>query len=194
MTVQNRLLAAVTAAVLTVGLAASPAMAQDAPAPAPANATGSWQPHKYRFDFMGFTTTYTCDGLADKLRLLLRTMGAEPGFKINESCSRGFDQPDKLASAYLTFASLQPVASGPAVEGSWQHVELAPNHPFDLGRGECELIEQFRDRVLPLFAVRNVVNNVTCVPYQDVGSDFRLSFDVFAPVKPPKGAKPAATK
>jgi hypothetical protein len=125
--------------------------------------------------------------------LLLRIVGAQPGFKVNESCSRGFDRPDKLATAYLTFSSLQPGGPEPGVSGIWQHVELAPNHPFDLGRGECELIEEFRDRVLPLFAVRNVANNVTCVPHQD-SSNFQLSFDVFAPVKPPKGAKPAATK
>ncbi len=204
MTVGNRLMAAIAAISLAAGFAASPVMASaeaaqtepsSSAAPTPADAAaasaGSWQEHKYTFNYMGFTTIYTCDGLGDKLRLLLRIVGAQPGFKVNESCARGPDHPDRLATAYLTFSSLQPGASGPGVNGTWQHVELAANHPFDLGRGECELIEEFRDRVLPLFAVRNVVSHVTCVPHQDVGSDFRLSFDVFAPVKPPKGAKPS---
>jgi len=192
MTIRNRLLTAVVAGtVLSVGVGAFTGTALADPEPALA---GVWQAHQYTFHFMGFTTTYTCDGLADKLRLLLRLTGAGPAFKVNPSCARGFDRPDRLAMAYLTFSSLQPDASNPpnpAASGIWQHVEFAPNHPFDLGRGDCELIEEFRDGVLPLFTVRNVVNNVTCIPHQDTDSDYHLSFDVFVSVKPPKAAKPA---
>ena len=37
----------------------------------PAAQPGSWQPHTYRFYVMGFTSTYSCEGLEDKLKLLL---------------------------------------------------------------------------------------------------------------------------
>jgi hypothetical protein len=50
-----------------------------------------------------------------------------------------------------------------------------------LGLGDCELVEQFRDKVLPMFLTRNLNNQVTCVPHEDSGSNFNLSFDVFAP-------------
>src|ERR1035441_3625661 len=43
----------------------------DAPSPAPAHIAASWQKHQYSFQYMGFTSTYSCDGLADKLKVLL---------------------------------------------------------------------------------------------------------------------------
>jgi hypothetical protein len=48
-------------------------------------------------------------------------------------------------------------------------------------------VEQFRDTLLPMFVTRNVNNQVTCVPHQESGSNFSLSFDVFAPAPPIKG-------
>jgi hypothetical protein len=39
-----------------------------------------------------------------------------------------------------------------------------------------------------MFSIRNLTNNVTCVPHQEEGSNFFLSYDVFAPAAP---AKPA---
>jgi hypothetical protein len=152
--------------------------------------SGSWQPHKYDFHFMGFTSTYSCDGLADKLQLLLRVVGARPDAKVMPLCARGTGVPDKLAEASLKFSSLQladanaPVAAAGAPDSSpgvWRHVELAPRHPFELQAGDCELVEQFRDTLLPMFVTRNVNNQVTCVPHQESGSNFSLSFDVFAP-------------
>jgi hypothetical protein len=152
--------------------------------------SGNWQPHKYDFHFMGFTSTYSCDGLADKLQLLLRVVGARPDAKVVPLCARGTGVPDKLAEASLKFSSLQladansPAAAAGAPDsaaGVWRHVELAPRRPFELQAGDCELVEQFRDTLLPMFVTRNVNNQVTCVPHQESGSNFSLSFDVFAP-------------
>jgi hypothetical protein len=160
---------------LLIGAAAS------ADTATPSAASGNWQQHQSQFDFMGFTTTYSCQGLEDKLKLLLRLNGAGPDLKVNAPCSLGYGVPDRLAFAYLTFSTLQPGATSPAAAGEWRHVALSPHHPFQLERGDCELIEQFRDKVLPMFATRNLANNVTCVPHQDSGSNFQLSYDVFAP-------------
>jgi hypothetical protein len=168
-----------TAAAAPAGTAATPATSADGAS------DGAWQPHKYQFNFMGFTTIYSCDGLEDKLRLLLRLNGAGPDLKVNAPCVRGTGRPDKLAFAYLTFSSLKPDSTAGGVPGNWKHVELAPHRPFDLGRGDCELIEQFRDSVLPMFTTRNLKNSVTCVPHQDMGS-YSLSYDVFVPINSPK--------
>ena len=145
--------------------------------------TGGWTPHKYTFNFMGFTTTYSCEGLEDKLKLLLQMNGAGPQVRdihVVAPCDRGIGRPDKLAFAYLTFSSLQPGSATDASSGEWRHVALAPRHPYQFDWGDCELIEQFRDKVLPMFATRNLTNNVTCIPHQDSGSNFNLSYDVFA--------------
>ena len=154
-------------------------------------APGSWQQHQYTFNFFGFTTTYSCLGLEDKLKELLQLNGAAPDMKVNSPCNLGFGVPDKLVLAYMTFSTLQPASIQPAstnggIGGEWRHVQLSPRHPFDFDYGDCELIEQFRDKVLPMFTTRNVTNHVTCVPHQDSGSNYFLSYDVFAPPVPPK--------
>jgi hypothetical protein len=185
--------------------ASSIAVAAGAADSAAAEQPGSWQLHSYDFHFMGFTSTYSCDGLADKLQLLLRVVGARPDATVIPLCARGAGMPDKLAQASLKFSTLQladmnaPGAAASASQsapGVWRHVELAPRRPFELQTGDCELVEQFRDALLPMFVTRNVDNQVTCVPHQDSGSNFSLSFDVFAPPPPAKGApaKAAAAK
>jgi hypothetical protein len=168
---------------LIAGCIVSAAVSADV-APTPGAEPGNWTAHKYTFNFMGFTTTYSCEGLEDKLRLLLQMNGAGPerhDVQVNAPCGTEIGRPDRLAFAYLTFSSLQPGAAGTASAGQWKHVTLSPRHPYQLDYGDCELVEQFRDKVLPMFTTRNVTNNVTCVPHQDAGSNFYLSYDVFAP-------------
>jgi len=173
-------------------LGASAAGGAGAAAPSATSPTeaGSWLPHTYQFHFMGFTATYSCDGLGDKLQLLLRLAGARADAKVTPLCARGYGVPDKLAEAQVVFSTLQPASAASGVAGTWRHVELAPRHPFELQAGDCELVEQFRDTLLPMFATRNLKNQITCVPHQESGSNFSLSFDVLAPVPAPKG--PAA--
>jgi hypothetical protein len=176
---------------LAIGAADNPS--PDAQGEAAATQPGSWQAHENQCHYMGFTATYSCDGLADKLALLLRLTGARPDPKVYPSCTRGYGEPDKLAQAKVTFSTLQPTQTSTGVDGVWRHVELSPQHPFELQSGDCELVEQFRDTLLRKFVTRNLKNQITCVPHQDSGSSFSLSFDVFAPAPaaktlPAKGA------
>ena len=64
---------------------------------APSGGPGTWQSHKYSFQFLGFTTTYSCDGLADKLRIVLLAAGARSDVKsVPGACASGFGRPDKF--------------------------------------------------------------------------------------------------
>jgi hypothetical protein len=189
----HRSLRLLTGALIGAGLMAGAALA--VAADGAGTEAGSWQSHTYQFHFMGFTATYSCDGLGDKLQLLLRLAGARADAKVTPTCARGFGVPDKLADAQVVFSTLQPAAAAGAnadssAAGSWRHVELAPQHPFALQVGDCELVEQFRDTLLPMFATRNLKSQINCVPHQESGSNFSLSFDVLAP--PPAAKGPAA--
>jgi hypothetical protein len=176
---------------------ASPAAAPTATAANTADsapAAGSWQSHRYSFQFLGFTTTYSCDGLADKLKKLLIAAGARADVKSQPgACASGFGRPDKFARADLTFYTLAPTDTHAAATdktvGVWRSVTLTDRSPRDLGVGDCELVEQFRSQVLPMFTTRDVVNNTTCVPHQNSGSNIDLKFDSFAalPKKPAAG-------
>lgn len=162
-------------------------------APAPAD-PGVWQKHVYTFQFMGFTTTYSCDGLADKVKVLLLAAGARSDSKSRSGvCSRGWGVPDKFAQANLTFYTLMPTAGdssadGTPVNGTWRAVRFAARSPRELSTGDCELIEQFRSLLLPMFATRNIDSRTTCVPHQESGSVINLTFESFAAMQ---GAKPA---
>jgi hypothetical protein len=166
----------------------------------PPHEPGVWQKHEYSFAFMGFTSTYSCDGLADKIKLLLISAGARPDAKSRPgACASGFGRPDKFARADLTFYTLAPDDSAttgtPPVDGVWRPVVFADHSPRELGIGDCELIEQFRHNVLPMFATRNIEDRTTCVPNQESGSLVSLRFESFAaaprgPHTPP--AKPGS--
>jgi hypothetical protein len=186
--------------VLGASLGALPAYAADASAPAAPEA-GVWQQHKYSFEFLGFTSTYSCDGLADKLRVLLIAAGARPDAKSRPgACAASFGRPDKFARADLIFYTLTPTGSAaasnadgtaPPIDGLWRQVSFASHTPRELATGDCELIEQFKSSVLPMFTVRNVDSRTTCIPHQDSGSVIDLKFDSFEPAQKPSGRSSA---
>jgi hypothetical protein len=146
---------------------------------------GVWQKHESSFQFLGFTTTYSCDGLASKLKVLLIAAGARADAKSTSgACTRGYGSPDKFARANLKFYTLAPAGNGenasPPVSGVWRSVTIADRSPREVALGDCELVEQFRDKVLPMFTTRNVDSRMTCVPNQLSGSVINLQFEVFA--------------
>jgi hypothetical protein len=172
----SRYLSFLPAACLAASLLGAPALAQT---PAAAE-QGAWQRHELEFAYMGFTTIYSCDGLAQKLKTLLRLSGARADSKVMEgACGGQFGRPDRLATARLQFYTLVPHGDGESVAGQWHKVRLAPGRPSDLQEGDCELVEQFRDLVLkPTFATRALSDQVRCTPHQVNGS-YRLEFEAF---------------
>lgn len=184
--VANYVLLSVLAGAVTANADAAGAGSQD---------PGVWQKHQYSFEFLGFTSTYSCDGLASKLKLLLLAAGARADAKASAgACASGFGRPDKFARADLTFYTLAPASAakpddGAPVGGSWIPETLTDEHPRELGRGDCELVEQFRTTVLPMFTTRQIDNHTTCIPHQESGSEIDLKFESFT--VPPQPRKPA---
>ena len=145
----------------------------------------SWKRHSYSFQFIGYTSTYSCDGLADKLKELLLAAGARKDVKSVPHCSSNWGTPDKLASAELTFYSLEPQADAGAsvvksAIGAWRSVQFTVRSPTDLERGDCELVAQFRQHLLPLFTTRNQVDTTNCVTHDVLGSHVDLRFETLA--------------
>lgn len=148
----------------------------------------SWQKHEINFAYMGFTSYYSCDGLEYKLKLLLRLAGARPDAKVRVACTSLSGRPERSPMALLTFHSLVPVATGAAKPGAhaaasgvWKDVAWRAGSPRELEGGDCELVEQFAQRILPAFATRNVENHMSCVPHQANPWGIDLRFSVLAP-------------
>jgi hypothetical protein len=70
------------------------------------------------------------------------------------------------------------------VLGVWKPVVIKRNSPRGLEMGDCELVEIFRDRVMPKFLTRNVQGDVNCIPHQLVGNRIDLRFEVLTGVQP----------
>ena len=198
----NLMRAALVAGMGTLVLSVPAGAAETANANADANGIAShWHSHTYDFQYMGFTSVYSCDGLESALERILKAAGARPDFKVVGRCTR-YDRPDRFAGANLKFATLQPASAdtkglsaeeiAAVVPGVWKHVQLSRDRPIDMYPGDCELLEQFRDVVLPMFTTRNIKSQLNCMPHQE-NSFFNLEFDVLTvPPAPKAELKPAS--
>jgi hypothetical protein len=90
---------------------------------------------------------------------------------------------------------LQPVGDqspGPdtqVIGTHWKNVVVAPKGDPLNAAGDCELTEQIKQRILPMFATRNVDYSSTCIPNQLQVGGTRLSADVLIADPPPVPAK-----
>lgn len=153
-----------------------------------------WKAQQVQFRYAGFTTDYTCDGIRYKVRRLLLAAGAKDDAAVQVSCAGEPSEPQPFHNVTLGFSVAIPAEVGPTTEtfpATWREVELRPGSPRGLGAGECELVEQFRDQVLPLFTVRNVEDNLRCVPKQLSPGQPDLRFSVLVPAAESRADAPA---
>lgn len=152
----------------------SPAVLGADPAP------GAWRGHEYTFSQHGFTTSYSCTGLAAKVRSLLRAAGAREDMKVVPLACGVPGNPSRSARVRVAFHTLAPAAAQTqGVPGVWRSVSIQRSHTRDLEAGDCELVDRFRKDLLPFFSTRNVLDRVRCLPHQNGRGAISLSFDVF---------------
>src|SRR5215475_5201803 len=146
-------------------------------AQAPAQATAApstwavWTPKELRFTYMGFTSHYSCDGLRDKMRSIVLQLGARSSdLKVREiPCSGSPGRPTEFPGVTVNMNVLTPwdaaSENGAAtpVPARWKAVEISTDRDPLREAGDCELIEQVKTRVLPLFTTRNVEYHSTCI-------------------------------
>jgi hypothetical protein len=152
---------------------AAPAPAPAAPAESAPPAWAVWTPKELRFVYMGFTSHYSCDGLADKVRSIVLQLGARPDLKVRPvPCSGTLGRPTEFPGVTVNMNVLVPWdassanAAATPVPAHWKLVEISTDRDPLREAGDCELIEQVKTRVLPLFAARNVEYHSTCIPNQ----------------------------
>lgn len=167
------------------------------PALAGQEVAAAWKKHELDFTYMGFTTRYSCEGLRSKLRVLLEASGARPGFKVMPgACAADAGRVTDFPRVRLVFETAEVPApgsrdAGEPVLAQWRPVTLARNQPRPLEPGDCELVEQFRDRVLPVFTTRHLDGDINCIPHQLSVSSFLLKFETLAGLPGPDAAKPS---
>ncbi len=158
-----------------------------------------WTAKKLQFTYMGFTSRYSCDGLRDKVKRVLLDLGARASdLKLTYTgCSSGYGRPSPFPGVAITAHVLEPVgdpgapADAKPVPAHWKNIVIAPRGDPLAAAGDCELIEQLKQRILPLFTTRNVQYSSTCVPNQLTVGGTKLSADVLIADPPAPGAAPA---
>ena len=166
-----------------------------------------WTPKELRFVYMGFTSHYSCDGLRDKMRSILLQLGARPDLTVREvPCSGLAGRPTEFPGVTVNMNVLAPWDATKAnvnatpVPAHWKNVQISTDRDPLREAGDCELIEQVKSRVLPLFNARQVDYHSSCVPNQLQIGGTQLKADVpiadpqptAAPGAPPGGSPPAA--
>ncbi len=174
-------------------LAATTAMADDS---LPTEEAAAWTMHEVDFQYMGFTTRYTCGGLKSKVKLLLKHLGVREDVKILErGCEFGYQKVADFPRLKITFwAPGIPKPGdrnvGEPVLGVWKPVVIKRNSPKGLDMGDCELVEIFHDRVMPKFLTRSIEGDINCIPHQLVGNRIDLRFDVLTGLRSVDNAPP----
>lgn len=164
---------------------------------------GSWVNHQVNFNYMGDVTTgttYSCVGLEDDLSFLLRQSGARLNAPVQVSpCVNGAGAPSTLLTAKLNFSTFHPAGEvnganqgnggtqSPPIMGSWRTVLFSEPHSFPTLRfSDCELVSEFKDKLLGYFATRDMQANLPCIPFQSESGLYGLQFKAFVPTDTPK--------
>jgi hypothetical protein len=161
----------VAGATALCGLHTLAALAQ----PQPSESTyiaAQWQPFDVRFHYFGFTTYYSCDGLENRLEQILKELGADQEVRVSVSGCAGFNSIDNMLSARIT-GRMPAVsdASGETFAAISKAVTLQTHSSgSQVGSGDCELLEQVRDKLLPALKLQAVTDSLRCTPGMTFGS------------------------
>jgi hypothetical protein len=180
---------------LTAAMAAAPqdpaSQASSAATPTSAN----WAPRKLHFSYVGFTARYSCDGLRDQVKKILQQLGAGDDLVVKSSGCVRLEGPEAFPGVDATFSVLEEAASGAggaanskSVAARWDAVTLDSDTTGRTGAGGCELIEQVKKSVLPLFTTRNLKYSSDCFPHSESLAGARLNVEVLRAVKAPPAA------
>lgn len=201
---RRRLRAAATVAAIAalspLGLpvrAQAPVQAPANTAPAPVEWTAAeWIPKEVRFTYQGFTTHYSCDGLRDKVRQVLLDLGARPDLSVRQMACPSTGRPDPFPGVLIKMQVLKPAETSAveSVPAQWTSVDLKLNREALAEAGDCELLEQIKQRLLPLFTTRNVEYNSNCVPHQLSPGGTWLRAEVLVSAAPPNAPPAAAAR
>ena len=154
------------------------------PAGAQEHQPANWSTHELDFQYMGFSSRYSCSGLENSMRQILLQLGArtDKSLVTPGACSAASDRPARIAGVHIKATTLQPAtdANVPAVDAYWKQVTIGGG----LSDADCELLDQVKTEILPLFATRNVKSSGTpCVPHQATLIAPKLVLEVLIPAE-----------
>jgi hypothetical protein len=186
------------------------------PADTAAPVMAVWVEQTIHFPYMAFTAYYSCDGLKTKVSSILKAIGARPGFKVTaRACMNprngaeempGLDivaampraaTPEVLAqlgrdASQRELAAKAAGKAAPAAEATAEfparsrRIDFRDSPSGLVQPGDCELVEQLRDRVFVPLGAKVVENRMGCVPHTLNNGIIVLSIEVLEPMPEPR--------
>jgi len=150
---------------------------------APTPEATAWQHHGAKFNFSGFTSAYTCEGMEGKVREILAFLGARRNMQVSaQGCPRGPNSLSHMVWVTVEFDTLAPAAAGAAaadlVPAQWTAFRLTAQRPFFMDAGDCELIEAMKPMLTANFSLRALEYSTSCTPHEVTFADFRVKGEV----------------
>lgn len=165
-----------------------------------------WQVQEIYLSYFGLTTYYSCDGLHDKVRLMVKQLGAnEASLVTGAGCTQG-SGPEQIPGARIILATAQAatpevlaeIAKDPKraelisrlerkgtkletgeFDAVRKVVSLNTKNPLtDSGAGDCELVEHMRRQVVKKIDAKIVKDDVRCTPGQASIGNSQLKLEV----------------
>jgi hypothetical protein len=158
-----------------------------------------WKAQRVDFFYVGRTSRYSCDGLRDKVRAMLIDLGARrdptviavgcPGDDRKSSAPVGLRLKIEFVSPAFSAAAGRSALTGEAaaVEARFQPFRITSDAFRNMGVGDCELVQQFSQQILPRFTVRALNQDIVCVPYQPSASRFLVRGEILKALPPDAG-------
>jgi len=167
-----------------------------------------WKPQRINFVYRGYSTLYSCSGLQDKLEKILATVGARDHVELRAyACDDAlsiarfqislaspveatpenlqelttYDARDELLARVRgeRLASAEDLPRFPAV---WKTISFARSREMRLEPGDCELVQQIRQHVLPHMSVQIVRDHVRCSSFGNISRP-QLTVSALVPVE-----------
>jgi hypothetical protein len=184
-------------------------LASHADSSAPVQA--GWKTQEIRYSYTGFTTAYDCDAAEDRIKAILRALGAHEQTRVSaQGCT--LNRPSR--NFFITITTATPVPAADLSKTSaqtsrdellkrlgvtaakldetfpaeWKTVELSRDRKLDLQPGDCELMEGLRDHVLPKLSVKIQADRVQCIPRQVSLTTPELTVSALVPMAKPDAA------
>ncbi|MGE0386404.1 MAG: hypothetical protein AB7Q97_16875 [Gammaproteobacteria bacterium] len=135
---------------------------------ASAQVDARWEQREVDLRYYGFTTKYSCEGFEAKVRDMLRAIGARDDLRVDTFGCGQPGKPEPFVNAHLKFSVPVEVGAGGGgeIKARWQTVSIDGTGTRRVDRGDCELVEHFRDQVLPALNYRAEKQSLGCVPHQ----------------------------
>jgi hypothetical protein len=169
--------------VVAVGLSLSTAAPARADSPEVASERvieAIWRVQHLDFTYNSHRHQYTCDSLKNKVRAILRSMGAHETLTIDAGCSGNLivqQMSARISIAAPVEATVENVRAATTFDAraqlvarlhdkrlptatdlerfpaSWRRVSLSRDNRLDLDAGDCELLDSIRRQLLPQLSV-----------------------------------------